>query len=75
MGDVQSPLLRIVALDARNDYSFVSIQINHFSLAQYIALRQTCFRTIEIHIRDQQEEGILFEFGTLIVTLHFRRID
>lgn len=74
-GDVQSPLLRIVALDARNDYSFASNQISHFSPAQYIALRQTCFRTIEIDIRDQLEEGIPFEFGTLTVTLHFRRID
>jgi len=74
-GDVQSPLLRIVALDARNDYSFASSQISHFSPAQYIGLRQTCFRTVEIDIRDQQGEGIPFEFGTLIVTLHFRRID
>lgn len=74
-GDVQSPLLRIVALDARNDYSFASSQINHFSPAQYIALRQTCFRTIEIDIRDQLGKGIPFEFGTLTVTLHFRRID
>lgn len=74
-GDVQSPLLRIVALDAQNNYSFASSQINHFSPAQYIALRQTCFRTIEIDIRDQLGEGIPFEFGTLTVTLHFRRID
>lgn len=74
-GDVQSPLLRIVALDARNDYSFASTQIRHFSPAQYIALRQTCFRTIEIDIRDQQGEAIPFEFGTLTVTLHFRRTD
>jgi len=74
-GDVQSPLLRIVTHNARNNYSFASSQITHFSPAQYIALRQTCFRTIEIDIRDQLGEGIPFEFGTLTVTLHFRRID
>ncbi|KAL6446795.1 hypothetical protein ACFW04_001315 [Cataglyphis niger] len=74
-GDVQSPLLRIVTHDARNDYAFASTQIKHFSPAQYIALRQTCFRTIEIDIRDQQGRSIPFEFGTLTVTFHFRRID
>lgn len=75
VGDVQSPLLRIVALDAQNDYAFASTQIRHFSPAQYITLRQTCFRTIEIDIRDELGESIPFEFGTLTVTLHFRRID
>ncbi|KAL6417101.1 hypothetical protein ACFW04_012982 [Cataglyphis niger] len=74
-GDVQSPLLRIVTHDARNDYAFASTQIKHFSPMQYIALRQTCFRTIEIDIRDQQERSISFEFGTLTMTLHLRRID
>lgn len=74
-GDVQSPLLRIVAHDARNDYPFASTQIKHFSPAQYIALRRTSFRTIEIDIRDQLGKSIPFEFGTLTVTLHFRCID
>jgi len=74
-GDVQSPLLRIVALDTRNDYAFASTQIIHFSPAQYITLRQTCFRTIEIDIRDHLGQSIPFEFGTLTVTLHFKRID
>ncbi|XP_070155843.1 uncharacterized protein [Polyergus mexicanus] len=74
-GDVQSPLLRIVALDVGNDYAFASTQIKHFSHTQYIALRQTSFRTIEIDIRDQLGQSIPFEFGTLTVTLHFRRIE
>lgn len=74
-GDVQTPLLRIVALNARNEYSYASTQIRHFSPAQYISLRQTCFRTIEIDIRDQLGKSIPFEFGTLTVTLHFRRIQ
>lgn len=74
-GDVQSPLLRIVALDSQNDYAFASTQIKHFSPAQYITLRQTCFRTIEIDIRDHLGQSIPFEFGTLTVTLHFRRIQ
>lgn len=74
-GDVQSPLLRIVALEVRNDYAFASHQIKYFSPAQYVALRQTCFRTIEIDIRDQLGQNIPFEFGTLSVTLHFKRAD
>lgn len=73
-GDVQTPLLRIVALDSQNDYAFASTRIKHFSPAQYITLRQTCFRTIEIDIRDHLGQSIPFEFGTLTVTLHFRRI-
>lgn len=75
IGDVQSLLLRIVVLDTQNDYAFALTQIRHFSPAQYIALQQTCFRTIEIDIRDQMRLSIPFEFGTLTVTLHFRRID
>jgi len=75
IGDVQSPLLRIVANDTRNDYAFASTRIKHFSPAQYVSLRQLCFRTIEIDIRDQLGESIPFEFGTLTVTLHFRRIE
>lgn len=74
-GDVQSPLLRIVALDVGNDYAFASTQIKHFSHTQYIALPQTSFRTIEIDIRDQLGQSIPFEFGTLTMTLHFRRIE
>ena len=75
VGDVQSPLLRIVTNDTRNDYAFASTRIKHFSPAQYVSLRQLCFRTIEIDIRDQLGENIPFEFGTLTVTLHFRRIE
>jgi len=39
VGDVQSPLLRIVANDTRNDYAFASTRIKHFSPAQYVSLR------------------------------------
>ena len=75
IGDVQSPLLRIVAHDVRKDYAFASTRIKHFSPAQYVGLRQTCFRTIEIDIRDELGKSIPFEFGTLTVTMHFRRIE
>ena len=72
--DVKSFLLRIVPVDARNrDFGFY--QALHFSPAHYISLRRSNLQTIEIDIKDQMGKRIPFEFGTLTVTLHFKRID
>ena len=73
-GDGKTSLLRIVSVDTSNR-DFGSCQSIHFSSGHYIPLHRTDFQTIEIDIRDQLGEHIPFEFGTLTVTLHFRRYD
>lgn len=75
-GDVHSPLLRVVSLrHTSGEYSFGCNTEKYFAPPNYIPLRATCFRTVEIDIRDQTGKRIPFEFGTLTVTLHFRRCD
>lgn len=74
-GDVRSPLLRIVPIEAHTDiFEYGATHVKYFSPAHYIPLRKTNFRTIEIDIRDQLGKKIPFEGGTLTVTLHFRRV-
>lgn len=74
-GDVRSPLLRIVPIEAHTDiFAYGANHVKYFSPTHYIPLRKTNFRTIEIDIRDQLGKKIPFEGGTLTVTLHFRRV-
>jgi len=73
-GDVRTPLLRIVPVEIRShNYAFGANLVKHFSFPNYIPMRRTNFRTIEIDIRDHLGKKIPFEFGTLTVTLHFKR--
>ena len=53
-GDVRTPLLRIVPVEIPNhdNYSYGANLVKHFSPPNYIPLRKTNFRTIEIDIRD-----------------------
>lgn len=75
-GDVQSPLLRIVPVEAHGEnYIYGASQVKYFSPLHYIPLRQTNFRRIEINIKDELGERIPFQSGTLTVTLHFRRFE
>lgn len=73
-GDVQTPLLRTVPLDIEA-YVYGSVKYKSFSTARYIPLLHTALQTIEIDIRDEFGQPIPFEYGTLTVTLHFKRLD
>lgn len=72
VGDTQSSLLRIVSLDATK-YKFGSNVVRHFAPVLYVPLLQHSFQSIVIDIRDQHGLRIPFEYGTLTVTLHFKR--
>ncbi|XP_011859484.1 PREDICTED: uncharacterized protein LOC105556978 [Vollenhovia emeryi] len=77
-GDVQTPLLRIVPLELHDHshyYTYAANQVVHFAVPDYIPLRQTNFRRIEIDIMDQLGKRFPFQSGTLTVTLHFRRFQ
>ncbi|KYQ50578.1 hypothetical protein ALC60_10336 [Trachymyrmex zeteki] len=56
-----------------HNYAFGTNLVKYFSFPNYIPLRRTNFKTIEIDIRDHLGKKIPFEFGTLTVTLHFKR--
>jgi len=71
--DMCTPLLRIVPIEIRShNYAFGVNLVKYFSFPNYIPLRRTNFRTIEIDIRNHLGNKIPFEFGTLTVTLHFK---
>lgn len=73
VGDTQTTLLRIVNLDTAK-YTYGATQVKYFSPPNYIRLINNCFRSIEIDIRDHLGEPIAFEYGTLTLTLHFKRV-
>lgn len=73
-GDVQTPLLRSVSLGTP-EYTYGSRRLKNFSPCMYIPLLINSFSTIEIDIKDELGRAILFDYGTLTVTLHFKRLD
>lgn len=73
VGDVQTSLLRIVNLDTTH-YTYGATQVKYFSPPNYIPLLNNRFHTIMIDIRDQFGKPIAFEYGTLTLTLHFKRL-
>lgn len=72
VGDVETPLLRIVPVDIQN-YVYSRTKSVNVTPPRYIPLLRTSFQTIEIDIRDHLGNPITFESGTLTVTLHFKR--
>lgn len=73
-GDVQTPLLRVVPVDV-SKYEYGCTRLRTFPTIKYIPLLKSAFDTIEILIRDEFGEPLLFDHGTLTVTLHFKRVD
>lgn len=72
-GDSQTPLLRSFSLD-NDTYNFGSNKSKEFVWLNYVPVQRTEFRTIEINIRDQHSNIIPFEYGTLTVALHFKKV-
>ena len=71
VGDTIAPLLRIVAI--RSKFEFGKCVAVTYETPHYIRVQRRQFETIEIDIRDNTGKPIPFEFGTVIVKLHFRR--
>lgn len=72
-GDVRSSLLRVVSLNLR-DYVYGGVEIKNFSPPMYLPLLSTSFQSIEIDIKSEHGTPIPFDYGTLTVTLHFKRV-
>ena len=71
-GNVQTPLLRALTLNL-DQFKYGSFQVKNFSPPMYLPVLLSAFRNIEIDIRDQFGKPIPFDYGTLTVTLHFKR--
>ena len=72
VGDTKSSLLRIVSLNTTN-YLFGHTSVQYFAPIHYFPVLKNCFQNININIRDQFGQRVSFLFGTLTVTLHFKR--
>ena len=69
VGDVQAQLLQNVCI---NNFDSLPIQTTSFEFLHYIPLARRDFDTIEINIRDETESKVPFQFGQVVVKLHFR---
>jgi len=69
VGDTKVPLLRVV--DTQGTYGqMVSATFTH---PHYVPVARSDLETIEINISNELGKPVPFEFGKLVVTLHFRR--
>lgn len=73
VGDAIAPLLRIVNVAADN-YNYGCHKIAIFSPTHYINVMKREFENIEVNIRTETGDVMPFEFGTLSLKLHFKRI-
>ena len=73
-GNVQTPLLRALTLNL-DQFKYGNFQVKNFSPPMYLPVLLSSFRNIEIDIRDQFGKPIPFDYGTLTVTLHFKRTE
>ena len=68
VGDIKAPLLRVV--DA--SLNFGNFIHRLYTTPQYVSISRKEFNTLEIDIRDGSGRPVLFEFGKVVATLHFR---
>jgi len=68
IGDTKAPLLRIVQVSGNSGDRVQAI----YDKPIYVPLQKKNFDSIEIDIRNDNGKPIPFEYGKVIVTLHFR---
>lgn len=74
VGDVITPLLRIIPLDPTL-YIYGAYRMNAFSPAHYVSVMRREFDVIEIDIRTSTGEKVPFQFGISSIKLHFKRVN
>ena len=71
VGNIRAPLLRVVdSGGAAGD-----VVTRYYERPRYIPIQKKSFDTVQIIIRDDLGEKILFESGKVLLILHFRRIQ
>lgn len=73
VGDVMTPLLRIIPLDP-SKYIYGANKMYVFSPPHYLPVMRREFDTIEIDIRSSTGQSIPFQFGTVCIKLHFIKL-
>lgn len=73
VGDVMTPLLRIIPLDP-SKYIYGANKMHVFSPPHYLRVMRREFDTIEIDIRTSTGQKIPFQFGTVCIKLHFQKL-
>ena len=68
-GDALVPLLRIVPVEGKDGERI----IKSFIRPQYVPVSRKQFETIEVNIKRDTGETVPFEFGRVLLTLHFRQ--
>jgi hypothetical protein len=68
VGDSSVPLLRIVPVEGSHGDSVTRT----FDRLHYVPLRMNTFESIEVNISQDNGSMINFQFGTVIIKLHFR---
>lgn len=68
VGDARVPLLRIVDVSGKSGETVHRI----YDKMQYVPLQKKMFDSIEIDIRNDSGTPVPFEFGKVVLTLHFR---
>ena len=66
-------VLRIVVLD-NTHYMYGAQRVHFFSQPHYVPVLTREFENIEVDIRNNTGEKIPFQFGTVTVKLHFKRL-
>jgi hypothetical protein len=69
VGDVKVPLLRIVNIEGEYGNTVHAT----FRNLQYVPVKVNSSETIEVNIKNDQNENVSFEFEKSIATLHFRQ--
>lgn len=68
VGDSNVPLLRVVPVDGEHGEAITRT----FDRMHYVPLRMNMFETIEVNISRDSGQLFNFQFGTVILKLHFR---
>ena len=69
VGDALVPLLRIVPVEGKDGERFSK----SFIRPQYLPVSRKQFETIEVNIKPDTGEFVPFEFGRVLLPLHFRQ--
>lgn len=73
VGDVMTPLLRIIPLDPAK-YIYGSNKMHIFTPPHYLPVMRREFDVIEIDIRTTTGNAVPFQYGTSCVKLHFKKL-
>jgi hypothetical protein len=68
-------ILRIVNIPKNDEICFGQTFHKEYQRLQYIPVMKKCFETITIDLRDKTGEFLPFTSGTVMIVLHFKKID